>query len=115
VIFPVRNYLRLALHHSLLTERVLPDHPIRTHQHVWRYRQADLLGSFEIDNELELHRLLDRQVGWIRSLRPFDKLRACFTRDRVFSDLLFVLKISHSRPEQIQELDFISIGNAVMN
>ena len=32
-------------------------------QDVRRNRQADLLGSFEIDDELELLRLLDRKVS----------------------------------------------------
>ena len=38
----------------------LSDHFIRPHQHVRRNRQADLLGGFQIDDELELRRLLDR-------------------------------------------------------
>jgi hypothetical protein len=33
------------------------DHPIRPRQHVRRNGQADLLGSFEIDYQLELCRL----------------------------------------------------------
>ncbi len=37
--------------------------PIRPHQHVGRDRQADLLRCFQIDDELELDRLLDGKVG----------------------------------------------------
>ena len=42
---------------------LLFDHFIRSRQHIRRNRQADLLCRFEIDDELELRRLLDRQVG----------------------------------------------------
>src|SRR5882724_129450 len=31
-------------------------------------REAEGLGGFEVDDELELRRLLDRQVGWLRAL-----------------------------------------------
>jgi hypothetical protein len=40
------------------------DHLIRSHQHVRRNRETNLLGRFEIDHQFELRRLLDRQVGW---------------------------------------------------
>src|SRR5262245_60038358 len=36
------------------------DHLISPHQHIRRNREADLLGGFEIDDELELLRLLHR-------------------------------------------------------
>jgi hypothetical protein len=39
------------------------DHSIRSHQHIRRNRQADLLGGFEIDDELELLRLFHREFG----------------------------------------------------
>ena len=39
------------------------DDPVRPHQHVGRNRQADLLGGFQIDDELELGRLLDGEIG----------------------------------------------------
>src|ERR1700752_1753276 len=38
----------------------LPDHLVRAYQHIRGNRQTDLLGCFQIDNELELYRLLDR-------------------------------------------------------
>jgi hypothetical protein len=47
------------------------DHPIRPRQHIWRYRHADLLGSLEIDHQLEFRGLLDRQIGGLGSLQDF--------------------------------------------
>jgi hypothetical protein len=35
----------------------LLDHLVRPRQHVWRDRETDLLGGFQIDHELELCRL----------------------------------------------------------
>src|SRR5262245_12340970 len=48
--------LSTATRHSTLFSL---DHLIRTCQHVRRNRQTDLLRCFQIDDELELHRLLD--------------------------------------------------------
>jgi len=53
-VFPPRD--RIAL---LLTIHSLPDDFIRPDQHIRRNRQTDLLGRLQIDDELELHRLLD--------------------------------------------------------
>ena len=39
------------------------DHLVRPRQHVGRNRHADLLGRLQINDELELRRLLDREVG----------------------------------------------------
>src|SRR5713226_9851528 len=36
---------------------------VRPHQHVRRNCQADLLRGFEVDDQLELDRLLDRKIG----------------------------------------------------
>jgi hypothetical protein len=41
---------------------------IRSRQHVGRNCQADLLGRFEIDDELELDRLLDWNISGFDSL-----------------------------------------------
>src|SRR5262249_62018864 len=41
----------------------LSNHPIRPCQHIRRNRQADLLGGFQIDDELELLRLLHPEIG----------------------------------------------------
>ena len=42
---------------------VSSDDSIRPRQHVRRNRQTDLLGRLEIDDQLELHRLLYRKIG----------------------------------------------------
>src|SRR5512138_1945661 len=39
------------------------DHSIRPRQHVGRNGETDLLGGFEIDDQLELRRLFDRKVS----------------------------------------------------
>src|SRR5215468_10453978 len=41
----------------------LPNHLIRSCQHIGRNREADLLGGLQIDHQLKLHRLLDRKIG----------------------------------------------------
>src|SRR6267378_6972118 len=48
-----------------VTRLSLLDHLISPQQQRRRDREAERLGSFEIDYELELRRLLDRQVGWL--------------------------------------------------
>ncbi len=48
--------------HAGLSRRIL-DHLVRPHQHIRRNRQADLLRGFQIDDQLELRRLLDWQIG----------------------------------------------------
>ena len=40
--------------------RQLPDHPIRSRQHIRRNDEADLLGGFQVDDQLEIVWLLDR-------------------------------------------------------
>jgi hypothetical protein len=59
----------------------LLNHLIRPCQHVRRYRQADLFGGFQIDDQLELFRLLHRQISW---LVPFKILSSYGTS---FADL----------------------------
>ncbi len=41
------------------------DHLVRPEQHRLRNRQADLFRRFEIDNQLEFRRLLNRNVRWL--------------------------------------------------
>ena len=48
-----------------------PDYLVRPRQHVRRNRQADLLGGFEIDDQLELRRLLDRKIGGFCAFEDF--------------------------------------------
>ena len=45
----------------------LLDDLVRSCQHVWRNRQADLFGGFEIDNEFKLRRLLNWKFAWLGS------------------------------------------------
>jgi hypothetical protein len=47
---------------SLALWLTLLDHLVCSHQHVRGNRQADLLGGFEVDDELEPSRLLDREI-----------------------------------------------------
>src|SRR6266576_2746984 len=49
----------------------LLDHLIRPRQHIRWNRLADLLRCFQIDDELELCRLLDRQLGGLRAFKNF--------------------------------------------
>jgi hypothetical protein len=39
--------------------------PIRPRQHIGRDGEADLLRCFQIDDRLELRRLLHRHFGWL--------------------------------------------------
>jgi len=39
------------------------DHLVGSRQEIRRHGQSDLLGSFQIDDQLELGRLLDRQFS----------------------------------------------------
>src|SRR5262245_33793379 len=69
-----RLVLILLLYPLSLVVRVVtksPNHLVRPRQHVGRNGQADLLGRFEIDDELELHWLLDRKIGWLGTLQDF--------------------------------------------
>ena len=43
----------------------LLNHLLRPHHHHRRNRQAKRLGGFKINHQLELRRLLDRNVGWL--------------------------------------------------
>src|SRR5262244_3099439 len=67
----VLSYLRSSLLTLTLAPHVLPDHPVRPRQHIRRNRQADLFCRLQIDDELKLCRLLDRQVGRLRAFQYF--------------------------------------------
>ena len=47
------------------------DHPIRPCQHIWWNHEADLLGRFQVDDQLKLYRLLDGKVGRFCALQNF--------------------------------------------
>jgi hypothetical protein len=55
---------------------------IRPRQYTRRNRQADLLGGFQIDNELELLRLLNWQIGGPRTLQDFVDIRRSARRNK---------------------------------
>jgi hypothetical protein len=44
------------------------DHPVRSRQHIRRNRQADGFGRLEVDDKLELRRLLDWEIGGLPAL-----------------------------------------------
>jgi hypothetical protein len=64
-----RNLAALATVLIVLMMVILPfssfDDLIRSRQHVGRDRHADLLGRLKVDHQLELCRLLNRNVGWL--------------------------------------------------
>ena len=47
------------------------DHLVRPRQHVRRNRQADLLGSLQVDDQLELRGLLHREIGGLGAFEDF--------------------------------------------
>src|SRR5262249_55962599 len=44
------------------------DHLVGARQECLRDRKAECLGGLEIDDQLDLHLLLDRQIGWLFTL-----------------------------------------------
>src|SRR5690242_14623127 len=74
----------------LLPLRLSSDHPIRPRQHIgWNY-EADLLGGFEIDYQLELSRLLD---GKISGLGAFDNF--VYINRRAAKNVIFIGRIGN--------------------
>jgi len=70
----VRYSFLVRLSHPLLhagLSRRLLNHLVGPVQQRLRNRHADLLGRLEIDNQLELRRLLHWQCSWISSLQDF--------------------------------------------
>src|SRR5947208_1978904 len=62
---------RSTCHSTLDTRPFSLDHLIRPHQYIGRNGQADLFGSFQVDDELKLRRLLHWEISW---LCPFQDL-----------------------------------------
>src|SRR6266511_983940 len=69
------------------------DHLIRSRQHVRLNRQADLLRRFQVDDQFELRGLLDRQIGWLRTLEDF--VHVCSSSPEQVGD---VRSIRHQPP-----------------
>ena len=65
------NEKTLVSDHSVfpIVSFALSNYPISPRQQIRRDRQANLLGGFQIDQQLEFHRLLDRQVGRLGTLQ----------------------------------------------
>src|SRR5215831_7234399 len=55
--------LRTFHHLSLIPDPSLSDDLVRQHQEVRGHRDPERFGGLEVDDQLELHRLLYRQVG----------------------------------------------------
>src|SRR5262245_21464952 len=56
----------------LLARPSSPDHFLGPHEHHRWNRQAKCLGGFKVDHQLELSRLLDREVRRLRSVQNLD-------------------------------------------
>src|SRR5262249_50513012 len=54
---------------------LLFDHLICSYEHIRWNRQADLLGGFEINNQLKLHRLFYRQVSGLAAFEDLIHIR----------------------------------------
>ena len=48
--------------------RISPNHPVRSCQNSRRNCETDLLGGFQVDDQLEFNRLFDRESGWLSTL-----------------------------------------------
>src|SRR5215471_20646242 len=59
----------------------LSDHLIRPIKHRLRNRQTDLLSRLQINHQLKLLRLLDRQVGRLSTFKDFVYVNGCATVD----------------------------------
>src|SRR5262245_36048297 len=62
------NYGRSSSQLAALVEHGLFDDVVRSQQQCLWDRQAQRLGGLEVDHQLELRRLFNRQVGWLGPL-----------------------------------------------
>jgi len=68
-------------------------HSIRPRQHVGRDCEADLLGGFQIDHQLELSWLLDGQVSRVSALQDLVNIHG-----RASPQVRSVRSIAHQAP-----------------
>ena len=76
--FFLHVFFSVSIHLSL--DILVPSHLmtlIRPIQHRLWNRQADCLGGFEVDHQLELRRLLDWQIGGLGSLEDLVHVGGC--------------------------------------
>src|SRR5215471_9312919 len=76
------KFRRLRCLNSVLitqSSALLPNNPVCSRQLAGWNRKADLLRWLEIDHQLEFGRLLDRQVGGLRSFEDFIDVNGCAT------------------------------------
>src|SRR5690349_24816664 len=58
------SLVSLLSHACRLTAHASANHSVRSRQHFLRNHHSDLLRRFQVDDELELRRLLNRKIGW---------------------------------------------------
>src|SRR5215831_18098659 len=66
----VRTVIFLFMRHPSIAPLSF-DHLVGSRKHVRRNRQPDLFRGLQIDDELELSWLLDRQIGWLCAFQDF--------------------------------------------
>src|SRR4030095_16030233 len=71
LIFFFMSFSRSTCHSTLATRPFSLDHLVRSRQHIRWDHKADLLGGFQIDDELELRGLLNRKLSWLGALENF--------------------------------------------
>jgi hypothetical protein len=45
--------------------------PVRPHEHIWWNREPDLLGGFQVDDQLDLDRLFHLQIDRLFAIEKF--------------------------------------------
>jgi len=71
------------------------DYPVRPGQHIRRNRQADLLGCFEIDDEIEFRASL---------LIPFGERLIQYITNHIIRCIMGAIAVSKKEEEQIEKL-----------
>src|SRR6516165_9405971 len=69
------------------------NHFVRPRQHIGRDRQTDLLRGLEIDHQLELRRLLHRQIGGLSTFQNLVDIRSGATEQ-----VVDVYAVAHKSP-----------------
>src|SRR5262245_59864034 len=64
-----------AIATSRLTCTTSPEDLVRSSQKRCGNREAERLGGLEIDREIELRRLLHREIGWVRAFQDLVDVR----------------------------------------